>query len=567
MRHRPLGFLIAIPFLAVLARAGACAASDGLPVCTTVGNQHGASIVSDGAGGAIIVWLDGRDGRSDIYAQRMGVREDLKWDASGVAISQLGSTMGSPSIAVDGVGGAFIAWDFRTSLQDTVLVQRLAPSGAAAWTCVASPPYFAGRDPVVVPNGAGGALVTWYAYPPVGVSADRAQTSFVGADIFVQRINSAGALEMGASGEAISAAEGDQFSPSASPAGAGGALVTWQDVAAYEIDYAQYVLPDGTAMWGAGLPLSSIQADKTPARGVWDGSEGGICVWSERRSGTRDIFLQHMVASGPQWGSDGIPVCAAEGDQQSPDLVSDGANGAIVVWFDSRSGLRRLFTQRAKANGTFEWAENGIDLCGACAVQSGPVMTSDGAGGAIIAWVDSRDGQPDIYAQRVTASGTLAWGQDGVAVCTAPGAQTEPSIVTDGAGGAIVAWTDARNGVDTDIYAQRIDSTGVLVAPYANAPTSISEGSAPLSVAPNPIRGAARVQWVLSTPGPVDISVFDLTGRIVSRLVSGGEFPAGRSSVSWDGRDAEGRSLPAGLYLVHVKTSERSMMKEIALLR
>ena len=39
-----------------------------------------------------------------------------------------------------------------------------------------------------------------------------------------------------------------------------------------------------------------------------------------------------------KWVTDGIPVCAAIGDQMFPMAVSDGAGGAIVTWQDARGG-------------------------------------------------------------------------------------------------------------------------------------------------------------------------------------------------------------------------------------
>src|SRR6187551_1414534 len=56
-----------------------------------------------------------------------------------------------------------------------------------------------------------------------------------------------------------------------------------------------------------------------------------------------------------------------------------------------------------------------------------------------------------------------AWPSDplvNVPICTATGAQTTPAIISDGAGGAIVAWADARSG-NRDIYVQRISADGV----------------------------------------------------------------------------------------------------------
>jgi hypothetical protein len=113
-----------------------------------------------------------------------------------------------------------------------------------------------------------------------------------------------------------------------------------------------------------------------------------------------------------------------------------------------------------------QWSGNaGVNtvVCNAPAPQSNSVSVSDGAGGAIVAWADSRNPAPaDIYVQRLDASGTAQWAPNGVAVCAvAPNDQSNPAIVSDGAGGAIVVWQDARVGGVYDIYAQRVNAAGV----------------------------------------------------------------------------------------------------------
>jgi hypothetical protein len=90
--------------------------------------------------------------------------------------------------------------------------------------------------------------------------------------------------------------------------------------------------------------------------------------------------------------------------------------------------------------------------------QMYPVITLDGAGGAIVTWIDYRAGI-DIYAQRVDASGGVRWTANGVPLCTAGGNQTSPVIAPDGVGGAIVTWSDYRAG--TDIYTQSVNARGV----------------------------------------------------------------------------------------------------------
>jgi len=94
--------------------------------------------------------------------------------------------------------------------------------------------------------------------------------------------------------------------------------------------------------------------------------------------------------------------------------------------------------------------------------QWAPNIISDGMGGAIITWEDARSGIfADIYAQRINASGVVQWTTNGVPISTAPGDQWTPMITSDSAGGAIIRWLDLRSG-ERDIYAQRINALGVL---------------------------------------------------------------------------------------------------------
>ena len=75
---------------------------------------------------------------------------------------------------------------------------------------------------------------------------------------------------------------------------------------------------------------------------------------------------------------------------------------------------------------------------------------------------DLRGASFDIYAQRVDSSGVSQWTSDGVAICTAANDQYSPMITSNGFGGAIITWEDYRNGGITDIYAQSINNGGVV---------------------------------------------------------------------------------------------------------
>jgi hypothetical protein len=77
-------------------------------------------------------------------------------------------------------------------------------------------------------------------------------------------------------------------------------------------------------------------------------------------------------------------------------------------------------------------------------------------------------------------------------------------------------------------------------------------GGLELAAFPNPSRGAATVSFTLPQAGVAAIAVYDVAGRRLAR-VADGELAAGRHSVTWDGRDASGRPVAAGVYLLRLE--------------
>ncbi|MEP7028413.1 MAG: hypothetical protein ABI960_07450, partial [Candidatus Eisenbacteria bacterium] len=108
------------------------------------------------------------------------------------------------------------------------------------------------------------------------------------------------------------------------------------------------------------------------------------------------------------------------------------------------------------------WSVDGNPLTLAGGHQSIPLAAPDAQGGAYVVWLDYRSGNADLYAQHISATSALVagWPSNGLAVCTLPSVQHDPAIASDGAGGACVVWTDARNG-SQDIFALRLVSGGV----------------------------------------------------------------------------------------------------------
>jgi len=97
------------------------------------------------------------------------------------------------------------------------------------------------------------------------------------------------------------------------------------------------------------------------------------------------------------------------------------------------------------------------------------------------------------------------------------------------------------------------------------APELVATGLA-LSVAPNPFSRAGRVAFSAPRTGPARLAVLDVAGRTV-RVLLDGEVPAGRHDVEWNGRDAGGGRLAAGVYFFRLEQAGHSRTEKGVLLR
>jgi hypothetical protein len=476
---------------------------NGVPLTRQWGAEEAGVIASDGSSGAIIAYKTCHEGVGHIIAQRVNSLGVVLWGEEGIEVCAATGNQESPRIASDGAGGAIIIWrDYRSGSWD-IYAQRVNASGSVQWAangvaiCTATGYQL---YPAITSDGAGGAIVTWL---------DSRGSSW---DIYAQRMNASGAVQWTANGVALCAATGNMEYgyPTITSDGAGGAIVTWDDHRSgsnFDI-YAQRVNASGSVQWTAnGVAICAAPGDQNYPQIISDGAGGAIVTWYDNRSGNRDIYTQQVNTSGAvQWTADGVALCAALGEQEYPQIASDGAGGAIITWQDARygSGYYDIYTQRVDASGAVRWTTDGVPLCGYTGNQQYPAIAYDGAGGAIVTWLDNRSSSWDVYAQKVNASGSVQWKGGGVALCTAKERQASPTIAFDGAGGAIVTWLDSRNGNYSN-YTQRVNALGSVqwTANGVALGTAWGDQRSPAIISDD--AGGAIVAWSDERSGSTDL--------------------------------------------------------------
>lgn len=105
-----------------------------------------------------------------------------------------------------------------------------------------------------------------------------------------------------------------------------------------------------------------------------------------------------------------------------------------------------------------------------------------------------------------------------------------------------------------------------LLSEVSASIAAVPAESLALSSAPNPFRSHTMIQYVKTTPGPVELAVFDAGGRLVRRMVSVGAMDAADGdgtegdgvdgAFAWDGRTRGGSPVPTGVYFARITTPD-----------
>lgn len=413
----PLLFCILFSFVAGLSHQRARCEEAGIPVCAFSGTQRYPCIAPDGSGGFFVTWEDYRNGTWDIYAQRVAMSGDVLWAVDGIAVCSAAGNQTRPRVMADKSGGAYIVWTDARNGSGTadVYAQRVDSIGGMIGPADGAPvsaAQYSQAAPVMVPDGSGGAIIAWLdtrnetdPYPAI-----------MRIDVYAQRIDSSLAGAWSPNGNLVYSTGWENGWLDMVSDGAGGAVLVWWDYIPEHV-YASRITNGGALAWGKRIATFA----ETP-RIASDGVGGAVIAWNDGA-----IAQRYDAVGGELWTAGGVATGVTGG------IASDSSGGAIIG---------SALAQRIGSNGASLWQVDGV------ATGVTGAVIADGAGGAIVG--GSR-------VQRIDSDGTILWPPDGLPT----GVESGPAMISDGAGGAILAWYDSRNG-NSDIFAQRINP---LLAP------------------------------------------------------------------------------------------------------
>ena len=187
------------------------------------------------------------------------------------------------------------------------------------------------------------------------------------------------------------------------------------------------------------------------------------------------------------------------------------------------------------------------DLTGDGLLDLAVVDANPATGPALIVLVGQRDGVPVV---------------EGRYPLPGMGSQVIAGDVNGDGATDLVVLGRSMEGDDGGAFVflnQGIPAATAIAAEPATTPSAFALGAN----YPNPFNPATTIPVsVVAGAGDVDLTIYNVLGQPV-RQVWNGPLSAGDHRLAWDGRDAQGQSVAAGVYLVRLHQGEQTRIRKM----
>jgi hypothetical protein len=311
----------------------------GIVVCTAPDYQGWLDITEDGQGGAIMAWEDSRTpgNGADIYAQRVDQFGNVLWRENGFPACSLETNQFYPHLISDGDGGAIIGWEDGRDWAK-IYLQKVDAAGNRWWpqngvpNCVDCITGFLDDDFAMVPDLEGGVILVWADY-----TDNRLQ-----ADLYAGRLNWRGDPVWDQRGVAVFPGAIKSRDPQIAPDSLSGVIIA--GTVAGDSVCVQKLYNQGERCWGEnGLPVSVPGGSVKSLNLI---SSGQYAVTFSRALARSSYGAKFDTTGAILWDSSGVRFAGPDQGSDSYNAAGDGVGGLVITWdsfYDGYAYVQRIY--------------------------------------------------------------------------------------------------------------------------------------------------------------------------------------------------------------------------------
>jgi hypothetical protein len=426
----------------------------------------------------------------------------------------------------DGAGGAIVAWEDDRNIATTgpdIYAQRVDAGGTVLWAAngvVVCSANFAQYGTDIAPDGAGGAVISWFDYRSLGPT-----------DVYAQHVNAAGTPVWTANGNPVSAATGNQSNARIVQSDAGASIVVWEDrrnFGSTDTDvYAQRIANNG--YYGYPEPLITSIVD-VPA------DQGGFVRLTFRQGDGQTPGEEFEIYDVEYHGNDVVYVGQFNGSPTyTVDVLTTDVGVLNTYWVSTGTFTSNLLSGMSLDN------------------IAPPAPTLAGARNGANVDLSWNATAPDIDHYIMQRSDLGSFVVNGLAYVDVGAPMMELNYRMNA--------VDIHGNVSSNSNGITIDApTGIGDTP------SIPKALTLLPNSPNPFSGSTSLRVGVPKAGDVRFEVYDVAGRRVATR-DAGQLAAGWRELVFDGRADSGAMLASGVYFYRVYAGNETHTRKLVISR
>ena len=437
------------------------------------------SAVLDLKGGAYIFWQDKQgSSKSNVFFMHFDQngKPSFRYDGKGVAATS--DVQENPLAVIDNQGKSIIVWKQTDKKRNSELfAQKLTENGLRLW----------GTDGLRLTDSKTEII-------DYSIKVDDKGFSFISYIektkqlpnkylISLRKIDPNGRLLSDSSNGLVYNSGNNISETEIVPDNRGGSFFFWlESINQKTILKSQYVDSNGLNKW-SNKPISVSKTGSSVINYLVNKMGKDIYVAITYQGKKKAVYQQLISDTGALlWGGDGRLLSYQPGSQLNPQFVILDST-VVVSWTNEFEKTKDVFIQRFDKSGKSLWGSNGKKVINIKGNQFGQKIVYDDQGGIIIAWIDKKDKEPFaiLSIQKIDLNGNLVWAKDGVTISSSQKMQKSYlNLVSDNEGGAIAIFKGNING-KSNIYGQKIFSTGTYASQILGFATEVINDSVKIS--------------------------------------------------------------------------------------